>query len=131
MGDVGSAFLGFTLAAFPLLARREAPEVYLLLPAVAILFLWYFIFDSVFTFFRRLMTGQRVWQAHREHIYQRMVISGWTHPSVTLTYGASAAILSATVILAVIFSGNFPVLAILCLVIPTLALIYFGIRKKD
>jgi Na+/alanine symporter len=60
-----------------------------------------------------------------------MVISGWRHASVTLVYGASAAILSATVLLAVIFSGKFAVLAILSLVIPTLALVYFGIRKKD
>ena len=131
MGDVGSAFLGFTLAAIPLLGGKEAPEAYLLLPAVAILFLWYFVFDSVLTFFRRLLMGQRVWEAHREHIYQRMVISGWSHASVTLTYGASAAILSATVLLAVIFSGKFAVLAILSLVIPTLALVYFGVRKKD
>ena len=131
MGDVGSAFLGFTLAAIPLLAGKEAPGAYLLLPAVAILFLWYFVFDSVLTFFRRLLMGQRVWEAHREHIYQRMVISGWRHASVTLVYGASAAILSTTVLLAVIFSGKFAVLAILSLVIPTLALVYFGIRKKD
>ena len=130
MGDVGSAFLGFTLAAIPLLARTEGPEHQLVMPAAAILFVWYFIFDSVLTFVRRLLGRQRVWQAHREHLYQRMVISGYGHARVALIYGTSAAVLSATVILAIIFSGIFPVLAVLSLLIPTLALVYLGASKK-
>jgi len=132
MGDVGSAFLGFTLAAIPLLARRELPDVQYqaLLPAVAILFVWYFVFDSLLTFFRRLFRGHRVWEAHREHIYQRLVISGWSHARVALFYGTLAGLLSGTTLLAIIFSGKFPVFAILCLLISTTVLIYLAVEKK-
>ena len=27
----------------------------------------------------RLLRGRRVWQAHREHVYQRIVAAGWSH----------------------------------------------------
>jgi Fuc2NAc and GlcNAc transferase len=133
MGDVGSAFLGFTLAAIPLLAGRELADVQFrsILPAVAVLFVWYFVFDSLLTFFRRLLRGHKVWEAHREHIYQRMIISGWNHSQVALIYAMLAGLLSITVILAIIFSGKFPVFALFSLVIPTTALIYLGGRKKD
>ena len=133
MGDVGSAFLGFTLAAVPLLARRELTDLQFqsLLPVVAVLFVWYFVFDSLLTFFRRLLRGHRVWEAHREHIYQRLIISGWNHGQVALLYGTLAGLLSVSVIFAIIFSGKVAVLTLLCLLIPTIALIYLGGRKKD
>lgn len=51
MGDVGSAFLGFTFAAMPLIAAAEAPERLSLLPVAAVSFLWFFVFDTGFTFF--------------------------------------------------------------------------------
>src|SRR5262249_21655862 len=28
---------------------------------------------------RRLIRGERVWRAHREHFYQRLVLAGWGH----------------------------------------------------
>ncbi len=28
---------------------------------------------------KRLLRGARIWQAHREHYYQRLVQSGWGH----------------------------------------------------
>ena len=38
-----------------------------------------FIVDASVTLARRLLRGARVWQAHREHYYQRLVHSGWGH----------------------------------------------------
>ena len=46
MGDVGSTFLGFTFASLPLLARHMADRTWDLLPIAAVLFLWFFLFDS-------------------------------------------------------------------------------------
>lgn len=91
MGDVGSAFLGFTFAAVPLLALNTPNVPRGLVPLFALLVVFPFVFDTVFTFFRRLTNREKVWKAHRSHLYQRMVINGASHASVTLLYGALAA----------------------------------------
>lgn len=90
MGDVGSAFLGFTFAVLPLLIVNLAPqhlsnELFL---AAGILVVWPFLFDAVFTFIRRLSQGEKVWEAHRSHLYQRLVIVGFRHNLVTIIYAA-------------------------------------------
>ena len=73
LGDVGSVPLGY-LAGWLLLAlaAADAWQAALLLPA-------YYIADATFTLVRRLLRGRRVWQAHREHFYQRVVAAGWSH----------------------------------------------------
>lgn len=81
MGDVGSAFLGFAFAALPL----TTAEPHLI---VAALVVWPFVFDSAFTFLRRLRQGEDVFSAHRSHLYQRLVVAGKSHRAVTLLYGS-------------------------------------------
>ena len=130
MGDVGSAFLGFTLAAIPLLARQEMPEDSSILPLTALLLVWFFVFDTVFTLFRRLIAKQRVWQAHREHIYQKLVIEGKDHAAVALLYGFASAFLSGMVLLAFFFSGIYWVFCFFSLLALTSLVAYLGIRKK-
>jgi len=88
MGDSGSAFLGFVFAGLPLLIRTENGIDAAPLFVVSVILVWLFVFDSVFTFLRRLFRGERVWQAHREHLYQRLVVSGYSHRRTTLIYGS-------------------------------------------
>ena len=73
LGDVGSVPLGY-LAGWLLLALAAAGawQAALLLPA-------YYLADATFTLFRRLLGGRRIWEAHREHFYQRVVAAGWSH----------------------------------------------------
>lgn len=130
MGDVGSAFLGFTLAAMPLIARSESRADIPILPVAAVLFVWFFVFDTVFTLTRRLLGRRRVWEAHREHVYQKLIIEGREHSTVTLLYGLAAALLSILVLFAVDLSGSYQWLAFLFLVILTTFLAYLGVRKK-
>jgi UDP-GlcNAc:undecaprenyl-phosphate/decaprenyl-phosphate GlcNAc-1-phosphate transferase len=75
LGDVGSIPLGFLAAALGIVGWRND-----LWP------LWFpvlvfapFIADATVTLVRRLLRRQRVWQAHREHYYQRMVRMGHGH----------------------------------------------------
>jgi UDP-N-acetylmuramyl pentapeptide phosphotransferase/UDP-N-acetylglucosamine-1-phosphate transferase len=85
MGDVGSTFLGYTLAAiglFDAAVHRDA-----LVPALIV---WPFLFDSVFTFLRRLRKRENVFDAHRSHLYQRLILAGWSHAQVALLYTALA-----------------------------------------
>lgn len=86
MGDVGSAFLGFLLAAMPLIA---GPRRAFAVPAVLVV--WPFVFDATFTLLRRLSRGENVFAAHRSHLYQRLTQAGWPHARVTVLYMALAA----------------------------------------
>jgi UDP-N-acetylmuramyl pentapeptide phosphotransferase/UDP-N-acetylglucosamine-1-phosphate transferase len=89
MGDVGSAFCGFVLAVLPLaFPARAVPAAV----AVAAAALWPFIFDTAYTIVRRLRRRENIFQAHRSHLYQRLVIAGWSHLAVSLLYGALSAL---------------------------------------
>ena len=87
MGDVGSAFLGYTFAVLPLLTKNETADNFSLLPIIAVGLVFLFVLDTTLTFFRRILKREKIWQAHRSHIYQQLVISGFSHRSVTLFYG--------------------------------------------
>ncbi len=82
MGDVGSAFLGFTLATLAVLSGLADAR----LPFAGVLALWPFVFDTAFTLLRRWRRGENIFAAHRSHLYQRLVIAGWRHRDVTLLY---------------------------------------------
>ena len=80
MGDVGSGSLGFLVALCMLLAERLQ-----LFPLwLGVLAFSPFIFDATWTVIRRALHGRKPWAAHREHFYQRLVQSGWSHRRTTL-----------------------------------------------
>jgi UDP-GlcNAc:undecaprenyl-phosphate/decaprenyl-phosphate GlcNAc-1-phosphate transferase len=84
LGDVGSVPLGFLAAAFGVagVASDLWPfwfPVLVFLPFVA---------DAGVTLARRAVRGERIWQAHREHYYQRLVRMGFGHLGVLALYGA-------------------------------------------
>jgi Fuc2NAc and GlcNAc transferase len=96
MGDIGSAFLGYAFAVIPLCAGRVVPESLAgRVPFAGVLMVAPFVLDAAFTFLRRLVKGERLVQAHRSHIYQRLVITGFSHRGVTLIYGALGLLTSA------------------------------------
>lgn len=82
MGDVGSAFLGFVFAALAIIAASydHSHTSFFVVP----LLLFNFIFDTSFTFCRRLLRGDQVTQAHRTHLYQLFTRIGYSHKQVTL-----------------------------------------------
>jgi len=82
MGDVGSGFLGFTFACLALIGGQKDPY----LASAGAVLMWPFVFDTAFTFLRRLIRRENVFAAHRSHLYQRLVISGLSHRTVTLIY---------------------------------------------
>jgi Fuc2NAc and GlcNAc transferase len=80
MGDGGSGFLGITLGVLSLQAAWVASE---LLYSWVIL-LGAFIVDATLTLLRRLLRGDRVYEAHRNHAYQYASRQFGRHLSVTL-----------------------------------------------
>ena len=51
-----------------------------------------FVLDASVTLIRRAVSGQRVWEAHRDHYYQRMVRLGYGHRGMTLRWAGLMAI---------------------------------------
>lgn len=84
LGDVGSGFLGFVLAALAMLALRSpAVNVWtlVLLPGA-------FLADATVTLVRRALRRERVQEAHRSHAYQWLARRWSSHRRVTLLYVA-------------------------------------------
>jgi UDP-N-acetylmuramyl pentapeptide phosphotransferase/UDP-N-acetylglucosamine-1-phosphate transferase len=80
MGDVGSSTLGFLAAALSIWGARDGVFPHW----VAVLVFSPFVVDATVTLFRRLFGGERVWEAHRSHYYQRLVRLGWGHRKTVL-----------------------------------------------
>lgn len=80
LGDVGSVPLGFLAAAFGLIGwlQRDWPWWF------PVLVFSPFIIDASVTLARRLIRGDRLWEAHRDHYYQRLVQMGWGHRNTAL-----------------------------------------------
>jgi UDP-N-acetylmuramyl pentapeptide phosphotransferase/UDP-N-acetylglucosamine-1-phosphate transferase len=72
LGDVGSLPIGLILA-FLLIRLAAAGHL-----AAAVLLPGYYLADATLTLARRLMEGERVWEAHRTHFYQRATDGGFT-----------------------------------------------------
>ena len=84
MGDAGSGFLGLVLGVLSLHAAWSDP-----------VFLWawlillgVFIVDATFTLIRRLLRGDKVYEAHRSHGYQYASRKVGSHRPVTVAISA-------------------------------------------
>ncbi len=88
MGDIGSTFLGFAFATMAIIAARY-DHSHTSLFVVPLLF-FHFIFDTLFTFFRRLLAGEHVFMAHRSHLYQLLNRLGYSHQEVVILYSVMA-----------------------------------------
>lgn len=84
MGDAGSITLGFLAGTLMILGVRDGIfEIW-----VPIMIFSPFIVDATVTLTRRALRRKRIWEAHREHYYQRLVLSGWSHRRTVLAeYG--------------------------------------------
>lgn len=82
MGDVGSGYIGYAVAALALAATRSGGTA---------LFIWLilgglFVSDATVTLIRRLARGEKVYQAHRSHAYQWLARRWCSHLPVTLVF---------------------------------------------
>ena len=81
MGDVGAHLLGLTFGWVILTGQQFGiPAHVTALPLGALLI------DTTYTILRRLFRGERITQAHRYHLYQRLHRSGWSPVQVDGLY---------------------------------------------
>ncbi len=76
LGDVGSVMLGY-LVGFLLLSLAVKGQ---LVPALILPL--YYLADSGITLAKRILRGDKFWQAHREHYYQRAALTVSCHRKV-------------------------------------------------
>lgn len=97
LGDAGSVPLGFLAATLGVAGSEQR-----VWPAwFPVLVFSPFIVDATVTLVRRAFAGQKVWEAHREHLYQRMVMRGWGHARTAAAWYALMALVVASGIAAV------------------------------
>lgn len=72
MGDTGSSVLGYFAGAMILWADAHAIFPWW----IGVLVFFPFVMDASVTLVRRMLSGKRIWEAHREHYYQRLVLAG-------------------------------------------------------
>ena len=126
MGDIGSVALGFLAGALTLMGIHDG----LFDLWVPLLIFSPFVADATVTLIRRLLRGERVWQAHRDHYYQRLVLAGWGHRR---TMVAEYVLMLACGLSAIVYVhiGETWRLAILMGWIATYAILAWAIREAE
>lgn len=81
MGDSGSTFFGYCFAYLAIAGSNAAPAIPILVPLLLLSSLY---LDAALTIVRRLARGEKVFQPHRTHYYQRLLQLGFNHKQVTL-----------------------------------------------
>ncbi len=82
MGDVGSTFLGYTFAVLSLVSADPGGDALL----IGTLLMWIVIMDSFVTFLGRVVKHENVFTGHRSHLFQRLVLGGYTHTDISKLY---------------------------------------------
>ena len=103
MGDCGSNFLGFILAALAVMSSTKSTTVLSLFVPIVILGIP--IFDTCFAIIRRFYNHQPIFKPDRSHLHHRLLSLGYSHrQSVLIIYGISLFFGAAAVILSFINS---------------------------
>jgi Fuc2NAc and GlcNAc transferase len=115
MGDVGSTQLGFIIVVLGVYFHNEnkLSIIYWLILSAP------FWFDATLTLFRRWRNKEKLSQAHRKHIYQRLVQSGFSHLNVDIFLILLNTLL--TILVFICIKYNMPQIVLLVL---TLSLMY-------
>jgi Fuc2NAc and GlcNAc transferase len=121
MGDVGSAFLGFTFAGWAVLSGGARSNGLSFVAWVAVLAP--FLFDTGLTLISRIVRGQRWYAAHREHFYQRLIRQGWSHLAVTSLYLIIAAFLGLVTVAYYGYGNIAPFIFVGLIVLPLIGII--------
>lgn len=128
MGDACSGFLGLILGILALIALKQDVALF----CAWIICLGVFIVDATFTLIRRVISGHKMYDAHRSHAYQYASRKYNSHTIVTL----GVLVINVVWLLPIAYLASksvwMPELLILIAYIPLIVLaIYFGAGKTE
>ena len=128
MGDAGSTFLGFTFAALGVI---QAPGILRSANFFTLLMLMMpFLFDATFTIVVRFLSGEKWYQAHNMHLFQRLLRLGLSHSQVASLYGLLTIYMGAIVSVVTRRVLLQPLIVIPLLVVPYLVLYFYVLRVE-
>jgi UDP-N-acetylmuramyl pentapeptide phosphotransferase/UDP-N-acetylglucosamine-1-phosphate transferase len=111
MGDIGSVPLGY-LCGFLLITLALSGHV---IPAMILPL--YYLADSGITITKRALRGEKIWQPHRQHFYQRAALQQGRHDTVVIWIAAANIALIGAALLAIAMPWLGAVLAIIVVAI--------------
>jgi len=123
LGDMGSLPIGLLLVWLLYLVAGSGHLV------AAILLPLYFVTDATITLLRRLRAGERVWQAHRTHFYQRARAGGMSTMTVVTRVFAVNCALAALAAISVAMGALVASIAALALGAALVAWLIFGFAR--
>lgn len=89
LGDSGSLFIGFTLAALSVTSSQKASTVVAV--AIPLMAFGLPVIDTGFTLIRRFISGKPLFEGDREHIHHKLLDRGWSQRRVAFVlYGVCA-----------------------------------------
>lgn len=123
MGDTGSMFLGYMLAAVSVLGVvKSATAVALLVPAIA---LGLPIIDTFLAIIRRYSNGKPIFKPDKGHLHHRLLAAGLSQKqAVLLMYGISLALSMS----ALLFTGSNHLLGLVVIGV-IVAVVFVGAKK--
>jgi len=123
MGDTGSMFLGYMLAAISILgAVKSAATIALIVPIVA---LGLPILDTAFAIIRRYMSGRPIFKPDKGHLHHRLLEMGLTQKQAVLLMYVMSGCLGLSAIALTEVNKSFGILIIIVL----LSIACIGARK--
>lgn len=125
MGDTGSLFLGYMLAAISIFgAVKSAATIALLVPAIA---LGLPIMDTAFAIVRRYKNGRPIFSPDKGHIHHRLLAMGFSQRQAVIFMYLISAGLCLTAVLLTEMEGIYAI----ALLVFLLAVIFIGARKIE
>jgi UDP-GlcNAc:undecaprenyl-phosphate GlcNAc-1-phosphate transferase len=91
LGDVGSYGIGMVIACTSLVAVLDGIPLWMAAAPLAI-----YLTDTAWALAKRLVRGDSWRDAHREHVYQRLVDTGWSHTGGAVLVATAALVLAVT-----------------------------------
>lgn len=129
MGDIGSGFIGYTLAVFAIATAQAGFSVWAWLILLGV-----FIVDTLITLLRRILRGEKWYQAHRTHAYQHATTRFKTHRRVlSLIWLINGLWLTPLAFVAAIVRTDLGLLLTLVSTIPLIIIAFYfnaGVEKK-
>ena len=108
-GDAGALFAGMMLGCLSLLLVRAQPDLLLIPP----LLLLPFLTDVLLTLAWRAKHGKKLFEAHRDHVYQIALRAGLKHWHVAAIHAVWAVNVAAVAVVAALVGGRIPAAAFL------------------
>ncbi len=130
MGDAGSTFLGFFFAFVAVAGNELQPEIPFFIPVLILSSLY---LDAALTLTRRAFRGEKIFQPHRTHYYQRLLSLGFNHKQVTVVEYGLTFLLGVSALVFIKAGGFFPFFLTLSWVVVFAALILKirGLERGD